>query len=38
MKELGNHQHNEEDLNFLDSVFGLGEVIELCGLSSCGKS
>ncbi len=31
-------QTNEDDLNFLDIVFGIGEVIEVCGLSSCGKT
>ena len=27
-----------DDHNFLDYVFGLGEVTEVCGLSACGKS
>ena len=26
------------DENFLDMVFGLGEVVELCGLSCTGKT
>ena len=27
-----------EDQNFLDMIFGVGEVTEICGLSACGKS
>lgn len=38
MPSIAGHNINDEDNNFLDSIFGLGELIELCGLSSCGKS
>jgi hypothetical protein len=45
MKELiympENYQEellDEPEDNFLDIVFGLGEVTELCGLNSTGKS
>ena len=29
---------DEPEDNFLDIIFGLGEVTELCGLNSTGKS
>ena len=43
MKELTYQFENtapvdEPEDNFLDIVFGLGEVTELCGLNSTGKS
>lgn len=39
MKELqGDDRLDEPEDNFLDIVFGLGEVIELCGLNGTGKT
>ena len=43
MKELVYIPDNQEVMqepedNFLDIIFGLGEVTELCGLNSTGKS
>lgn len=43
MKELTYQFENmpvvdEPEDNFLDIVFGIGEVTELCGLNSTGKS
>lgn len=45
MKELqyvpdsnGGGPMEEPEDNFLDIIFGLGEVTELCGLNSTGKS
>ena len=43
MKELQYMPDNvaaseEPEDNFLDIIFGLGEVTELCGLNSTGKS
>jgi len=42
MKEISlstaSNGQDEEDQNFLDMVFGIGEVTEICGLSACGKS
>ena len=43
MKELQYMPDNvaaseEPEANFLDIIFGLGEVTELCGLNSTGKS
>lgn len=44
MKELQYQNENqpanmdEPEDNFLDIVFGLGEVTELCGLNSTGKT
>jgi hypothetical protein len=43
MKELQYIPDNQEVMeepedNFLDIIFGLGEVTELCGLNSTGKS
>lgn len=37
LKDLSAHQDDSET-NFLDSVFGLGELTEICGLSACGKT
>lgn len=42
MKEISlstaSNGQDGEDQNFLDMVFGIGEVTEICGLSACGKS
>jgi RecA/RadA recombinase len=41
MKELVDQrtvQFGDTETNFLDIVFGLGEVTEICGLCSTGKS
>jgi hypothetical protein len=42
MKELThvgpNSGHDEPEDNFLDIIFGIGEVTELCGLNSTGKT
>jgi hypothetical protein len=41
MREISlNNQtkENSEDQNFLDLVFGIGEVTEICGLSATGKT
>lgn len=39
MKELGSDDKlDEPEDNFLDIVFGLGEVVELCGLNGTGKT
>ena len=37
LRDLSQTQEDDQS-NFLDSVFGLGEVTELCGLSACGKT
>jgi len=36
--DVRNVQMNDYDENFLDIIFGLGEVTELCGLNGSGKS